>query len=399
MIVTPPLHHLSKTAKNIGRRAFLKSFVLAGGGLALGLPKVTAQPAFDPSTWSGRPSQAFEYWLEIATNNSITVFIHLAEMGQGITTSVAMLVAEELEADWRDIHVQFAPNGEAYYNRGYSGPLESTGGSASIRGAFNHSREIGANAREMLRLAAAKAWGVPVSETRAALSHIHHDNSGRKSTFGALADQAAEMTPPENILLKPKSHWNIVGQPLLRLDAPAKVDGSALFGADVQLEGLLTAAIRHCPAYDGRLTRVDPAPTLSLRGVERVVTFDNAVAVLAQGYWAAHKGLEALDPIWDLGDRTEYDMEALYQDFESAVARPDAPVIREDGDFESALEYADAVYEQTFDAPYLAHVCMEPMNATAWVRDDGVDIWMPGQGHSLVVDDVSVLLNVEKDSI
>ena len=383
----------------IARRSALRSLALVGGGLALGLPKVSAQQAFDPSTWPGRPEEAFEYWLEIAADNTITVFIHLAEMGQGITTSVAMLVAEELEADWQDVRVQFAPNGRAYYNRGYNAPIESTGGSASIRGTFNHSRQIGASAREMLRLAAAQEWDVAVAETRAALGHVHHDESGRKSSYGASAERAAGMTPPEDILLKPKSQWNFVGKSLRRLDTPAKVDGSARFGADVQLNGLLTAAIRHCPAYDGRLTSVDPAPALSLDGVEHVITFGNAVAVLAQGYWHAQKGLEALDPVWDMGPRSDYDMESLNRDLEKGISRTDAPVIREDGDIDAALEYADAVYEQTFDAPYLAHVCMEPMNATAWVRDDGVDIWMPGQGHSLVVDDVSTLLNVGKDTI
>ncbi len=129
--------------KPVGRRRVLKVMALAGGGLVLGVPRLKAQPAFDPETWPGKPSDAFEYWIEISPDNAITVFIHLAEMGQGITTSVAMLVAEELEADWKDIRVQFAPNGRAYYNRGYGGPLESTGSSASIQGAFGHSREVG----------------------------------------------------------------------------------------------------------------------------------------------------------------------------------------------------------------------------------------------------------------
>ena len=385
--------------KPVGRRRVLKVMALAGGGLVLGVPRLKAQPAFDPETWPGKPSDAFEYWIEISPDNAITVFIHLAEMGQGITTSVAMLVAEELEADWKDIRVQFAPNGRAYYNRGYGGPLESTGSSASIQGAFGHSREVGANAREMLRLAAAKLWTVPVSETRAALSHIHHDATGRHASYGNLAESAAQKTPPNDILLKPKSEWSIVGKPQQRLDTPSKVDGSAIFGADVQFDGLLTAAIRHCPSYDGSLVSVDPAPALALKGVEHVITLDNAVAVLAGGYWQAQKGLEALGPIWDLGPRSDYDMAALESDLEAGINRSDLPVIREGGDMDAAFEYADSVYEQTFSVPYLAHVCMEPMNATAWVRDDGVEIWMPGQGHSLVVDDVSALLGVEKETV
>lgn len=390
---------IATSIKPVGRRSALKVMALAGGGLVLGVPRPKAQADFDPATWPGKPSDAFEYWIEIASDNTITVFIHLAEMGQGVTTSVAMLVAEELEADWKDIRVQFAPSGPAYYNRGYGGPLESTGSSASIKGAFGHSRQVGANAREMLRLAAAQAWGVPVPETRAALSYIHHDATGRAESFGGLAEAAAQQTPPSDILLKPKSDWSIVGKPQQRLDTPSKVDGSAIFGADVQFDGLLTAAIRHCPSYDGNLVSVDPAPALALNGVEHVITLDNAVAVLANGYWQAQKGLEALDPIWDLGPRSEYDMAALENDLENGINRTDLSVVREDGDIDAALDYADSVYEQTFSAPYLAHVCMEPMNATAWVRDDGVEIWMPGQGHSLVVDDVSALLGVEKETV
>lgn len=405
-----PLITKEERANRIGRshsvasrRVALRSMVVAGGGFALGVPKLTrqaeAQPAFDSATWPGAPAEAFEYWLEIAPNNTVTINIHLAEMGQGILTSVAMLVAEELEADWQTVRTQFAPNGKAYYNRGYSTPMESTGGSASIRGAFGHSRQVGASAREMLRMAAAQRWDVPVAQTRASLNHIHHDASGRKLSYGTLASDAATMSPPEQILLKPKSQWSIVGRSQKRLDTPTKVDGSAQFGADVQLDDMLTAVIRHCPSYDGRLVDVDPAPALSLPGVAQVIPLENAVAVLGQGYWPAHKGLEALTPEWDLGARSGYDMADLADDLEAGMARSDAPVIREEGNIESALEYSDTVFEQTYDAPYLAHVCMEPINATAWVRDGVADIWMPGQGHSLVVDDVSAALGLDKDSI
>lgn len=385
------------------RRVALCTMAVAGGGFALGLPKISsqalAQSAFDPTSWPGTPAEAFEYWLEIASDNTVTINIHLAEMGQGILTAVAMLVAEELEADWQTVRTQFAPNGKAYYNRGYSTPMESTGGSASIRGAFGHSREVGASAREMLRLAAARRWNVPVEETRAEKTRVHHDESMRQLSYGELAEDAAKMTPPDQILLKPKSQWSIIGRSQKRLDTPAKVDGSAQFGADVQLNDMLTAVIRHCPSYDGHLVSVDPAPALSLPGVAQVIPLENAVAVLGQGYWPAHKGLEALTPEWDLGARSRYDMADLAVDLDAGLARLDAPVIRAEGNIESALEFADAVYEQTYEAPYLAHVCMEPINATAWVRNGVADIWMPGQGHSLVVDDVSVALGLDKESI
>lgn len=397
MTVASPTSQISA----LSRRTIVRAMAVAGGGFALGVPRgmVQAQSGGHASALPGVPAEAFEYWLEIAPDNTVMINIHLAEMGQGIITAVAMLVAEELEADWQAVRTRFAPNGLAYVNRGYSTPMESTGSSASVRGAFGHSRQIGASAREMLRLAAAKRWDVPVGETRAEKSYIHHDSGTRKLSFGELAADAAMMTPPDNILLKPKSKWSIIGRSQKRLDTPAKVDGSAQFGADVQLEGMLTAVIRHCSSYDGRLVSVDPTPALAVPGVEQVVNFENAVVVLAQGYWQAHKGLEALTPKWDLGPRVAYDMAALSKDLDAGLAREDAPVIREDGNIESAFEYAEAVYEQTYEAPYLAHVCMEPINATAWVRDGTADIWVPGQGHSLVVDDVSSTLGLTKESI
>ena len=384
----------------VTRRTVLKTFAVAGGSFVLGIPRSDAQQAFDPETSPGKPADAFEYWIEITPNNVITIFIHAAEMGQGVMTSVAQFVAEELEADWQDIRVKFAPNGPAYYNRNNPNtPRESTGGSTTIRGAFNHSRRVGATAREMLRQAAANRWNVSLSKTRAALSTICHDGSGRSLRYGDLATDAAKIVPSSEPLPKPKSKWSIIGQPIKRLDTPQKVDGSAQFGVDVQLDDMLVATVRHAPSYDGRLIVVDEAPALAVEGVRQVVQLDNAVAVLADGFWPAQKGLDALAPDWDLGPRADYDMASLSDQLTAGIAREDAPVVREDGNIESAFEYADSVYEQTFSTPYLAHVCMEPMNATAWVRQESVDIWMPGQGHSIVVNDVALLLGVEKETI
>lgn len=391
-------NHLSHKSV-LPRRTVLQAVAVVGGGFALGMPRGPVQAQMSSEPLPGAPAEAFEYWLEIAPDNTVMINIHLAEMGQGIITAVAMLIAEELEADWSTVRTKFAPNGIAFHNRGYSMPLESTGGSQSIRGAFGHSRQIGASAREMLRLAAARRWDVPLAETWAEKSCIHHVGSQGVLSYGELTADAALMTPPDDVLLKPKSKWSIIGSSPKRLDTPAKVNGSAQFGADVNVDGMLTAAIRHCPSYDGRLVSVDPAPALAMSGVEEVLTLENAVAVLAEGYWQAHKGLEALSPEWDLGSRADYDMAALSADLDAGLVRTDAPVIREDGDIEAAFEYAEDIVEQTYEAPYLAHVCMEPINATAWVRDGIADIWMPGQGHSLVVDDVALALTLDKESI
>jgi isoquinoline 1-oxidoreductase beta subunit len=389
-----------RAQQKMARRTVLQSLVGVGGSFVLGVPKLSAHQTFDPESWPGKPADAFDYWVEIAEDNTVTVSIHVAEMGQGVMTSVAQLVAEELEADWKDIRVKFAPNGPAYFNRNNkSAPTESTGGSTTIRGAFNHSRRVGAAAREMLRMAAARRWGVPISDTRAALGFVYHDKSDRNLSYGALAGEAATMEPLQDVLLKPKSQWSIIGQPLKRLDTLQKVDGSAQFGLDVQLNDMLVAAVRHAPTYSGFLVSVDDTPALAIKGVEMVVALENAVAVLACGYWQAQKGLDALVPQWDLGYRADYNMESLSHQLNQGLARTDAPIVREEGDMSAALEYAHTVFEQTYETPYLAHVCMEPMTATAWVQKESVDTWVPNQGHTIVVNDVAEVLGVEKDII
>ncbi|MDX2142168.1 MAG: molybdopterin cofactor-binding domain-containing protein [Rhodospirillaceae bacterium] len=382
----------------LSRRGAVAALALAGGGLVLGVPLARAQ-AQKKNFGPGGPAEAFQYWLAIDSGGIVTVGVHLAEMGQGVTTALPQLVAEELNVPWADVRFTFPPNGKVYYNRGYGPFQESTGGSSTIRGQFQMFREIGATAREMLKAAAAQEWKVSVAEVTADQGRVVHAASGRSLGYGALAEAASRMAPPTDVPLKPKEQWTLLGKPLPRLDTSAKVDGSAQFGTDVMLQGMLVGAIRMCPVFTGKLKSVDPAPALAVNGVAQVVTLDNAVVVLGSGYWPAHKGLQALAPEWDLGPRAGYDMAALKADLDAGVNNPTAPILHSKGDVDGALQSAKTKLTFDYDAPYLAHACMEPMNATAFVRAGAIDIWMPGQSHTNVIDGVAAALQVDASII
>ena len=381
----------------ISRRDILAAAV--AGSLVIGLRAADAADApkdFGP----GGSDESLRRWLAVAPDGTVTVTVHMVEMGQGVTTALPMLVAEELAVDWRQIAFALAPNGPAYYNRGYGGGQESTGGSASIRGHFVMFREIGAVAREMLVAAAAQRLKVAARDLRAADGRVFHDASGRSLGYGELAAAAAHMPVPPVPPLKAKTDWRILGRPLGRLDTPAKVDGSAGFGADVQRPGMLVATIRACPAFGGTLASVDAAPALAIRGVAHVVPLPNAVAVLADGYWPALKGLEALKPQWNAGPRPRYDDAALAADLDAGLAH--AVVLQTKGDMAAASTAATLVGD--YAAPLLPHLCMEPMNATADVTFKGdtpvrVDLWLPGQTATTVYGAVGAALGIAASDI
>ncbi|MSO96846.1 MAG: xanthine dehydrogenase family protein molybdopterin-binding subunit [Rhodospirillaceae bacterium] len=260
-------------------------------------------------------------------------------------------------------------------------------------------RELGATAREMFKATAAAKFKIPASSLTAEHGHIVHAASGRSLSFAALAEAAARQPPPNEVTLKPKAQWTLMGTSAARLDTPAKVDGSAGFGVDVILPDLLVATIQAAPVFTARLLSVDPAPAMKIPGVQQVVALDNAVAVVATGYWPALRGLKTLAPVWDTPARAHYGASDLALDLESGLNRANAPVLQSIGDVDSAMKAAarTAVFEYT--VPYLTHACMEPMNATAHVRADSVDIWMPGQGHTTVIEGVAKALSIDPLSI
>lgn len=387
----------SPSPQALPRRGALTAMALAGGGALFGIPhaRAEARPDFGP----GGPEDALKIWLRVGADNTVTVACHLAEMGQGITTALCQMVAEELGAAWSDMRFVFAPNGKYYHNRGYANKFESTGGSTSVRGQFRMFREIGAVAREMFKAAGAAAMNVPAGSLSIENTRVVHAPSGRALPLSALAAAAARQTPPADVALRASDTWTILGQPMPRLDTPAKIDGSAGFGVDVNVPGMLVATIQQCPVFTGTLKAVDPAPALRVKGVSHVVTLDNAVAVVADGYWPALTGLKALRPEWALPARAGYGAADLQADLDAQIVRADAPEMLSKGDMTGALAAAKAQAVFDYQVPYLTHACMEPMNATAHVQKDRVDVWMPGQGATTVVEAISKSLGVAPTSI
>jgi isoquinoline 1-oxidoreductase beta subunit len=287
-------------ARKLSRRLVLQIGAAAAGGLLIGtvLPRLrdrTAHPMLTP-------------WLRIAPDASVTMMIPSAEMGQGITTSLPMLIAEELEIDWREVQFEFAPVNPAYANPIFH--VQATGGSTSIRAFYSPLRQVGAVARALLCQAAAAKWGVPISECSAANGRISH-SSGQSENYGALADAAAKLPLPANVELKARSNWRILGKSTARLDTLPKVDGSAQFGIDVLVPEMLVGTIAACPVFGGKLEAVDDKPALAVKGVKAVVKLPDAVAVVGDGYWPCKKGLEALSPQWDEGPNATLDSERI----------------------------------------------------------------------------------------
>jgi isoquinoline 1-oxidoreductase beta subunit len=376
-----------QTVLNLSRRRFLQGGTAVAGGLVLGFHL----PAGGRSARAGAGETAINAWLRIAPDDTITVVVAHSEMGQGVHTSLPMLLAEELEVDWTKVRAEFAPTAEVYRNRMFG--IQGTGGSTSIRSSFEHLRRAGATAREMLRRAAAEAWGVPVEGCRAQGGRVVHEASGRAAGYGGLAAAAAKLEPPAEVPLKKPGDWSLIGTAVPRLDVPAKVDGSAGFGIDVTLPGMLTATILASPVFGGRLKSVDEAPALAVAGVRAVVPLEAAVAVVAEGYWPALKGLEALAPVWDEGPHAAMSDATIRAELSAALEQEGAVAFGQ-GDLAAALAGADRRLEAAYEVPYLAHATMEPMNATARVTDTGVEIWAPTQGQGPIQQAVAGLLGL-----
>jgi isoquinoline 1-oxidoreductase beta subunit len=364
----------------ISRRHFLVVSGGAAGGLLLGftLPCVgrLGEARADEVGAAGAPAPQINAWLRIAPDESVTILVAESEMGQGVFTAMPMLVAEELEVDWAQVRAEMAPAAEVYANP-ISG-RQSTGGSTSVRQGFGPLREVGAAAREMLRRAAAQRWGVALETCRAEKGRVLHPETGRALSYGVLAAQAAQLAPPAEVALKPASDWSILGRATPRLDARDKATGRAVFGTDVRLPGMLFATPLACPVFGGRLERVDPAPALRVPGVKAVVPLDDVVMVVADGYWNARKGLRALEPVWDEGPHAGVDSAAIRERMRASLDG-DAVKAHAQGDTAAAFAAAAGQHEAVFEVPFLAHAAMEPMNATAHVRDGEAEVWLPTQ--------------------
>lgn len=360
------------------RRDFLKISAASSGGMlvSFALP-ASAAPETKTDTPAGFSPNA---WLHISSDDVITIQVASAEMGQGIMTGISMLIAEELDADWNTIRAEFAPASKDYYN-----PLmrrQATGGSTAIRGFWEVVREAGAVAREVLVEAAAQEWNVLANTCRTEKGAVFHDASQRSLRYGDIAELAASQPVPTAVFLKEPEEFVILGKPMPRLDTPLKVDGSAMFGIDVQLPGLLSATVARCPVIGGQVRSYDASKAESVKGVIKVVQISAGIAVIADHFWAANKGRQALDIEWDNGPDTELDSKTIYSTFASALDKGSDIAVRQDGDIKAGLKAASKALQAVYTVPYQAHVCMEPMNATADVRTDGCDIYAGTQAQT-----------------
>jgi isoquinoline 1-oxidoreductase beta subunit len=301
-------------------------------------------------------------------------------MGQGVLTAIPMLLAEELDADWSRVGVEQAPVDKAYANPMFG--MQATGGSTTVRAHWEPLRKAGAAAREMLVAAAAAQWQVDPASLRTERSRVIAAD-GRAVDYGALVEAASKQPVPANPKLKDPRAFTILGQPLRRLDTPAKVNGTARYGIDMQLPGMLVAVMARAPMPGAKPARVDDAKAKAVKGVRQVVTIPNGVGVLADGYWAAKKGRDALEIAWDLGTHADLSTAKVSEMLREGADNADA-LAKDVGNLRDAAANSAVTVDAVYEAPYLAHACMEPMNCTAWVKGDEVEIWAGTQSQGPV---------------
>jgi len=349
------------TIVNCSRRNFLKASLLAGGGLIVGvhIPGLNGSAKAAQQGISTFVPNAF---LRIAKDGSVTVIGNHSEMGQGAYTSGAMTIAEELDADWTKIRVEPAPVDPAYNHPIYG--VQITGGSTSTWSEWDRLRKAGAAARQMLLAAAAQTWNVDPSTCRTGNGQVIHTNSQRRLSYGELVEKAATLTPPQNVTLKDPKDFKIIGKAIKRLDTPDKTNGKAVFGLDVNVPGMLVAVVARPPVFGGQLKNFNADKAKAVPGVRYVVEIERGVAVVADGFWPAKLGREALEIVWDEGPRASLDSRTQREEY-AGLAKKTGVVAKNEGEAVSALSKASKKLEAIYDLPYLAHATMEPMNCVA----------------------------------
>jgi isoquinoline 1-oxidoreductase beta subunit len=341
-------------------------------------------------------------WLQITPDNMVTIVVNKSEMGQGVYTSLPMIVADELEADWKRVKIKVASAGDKYIDPVWG--MQATGGSTSVRHMFEPLRKAGAAAREMLVSAASKKWGVPVSECEASQGNVMHKKSNRKQTYGQLCEDASQLIVPQNPTLKKEGHFRIIGKPFDRLDVIEKVNGSAVFGIDVFVPNMLYASIERPPAYGAQALSYDMEAALKIAGVHYVIDVQSpsygyrGKAVCAESIEKAWKGRTALKVKWDKGSHPELNNESL-QKMLIEHLKKDGVVARSDGNTKLALNKASRKVEATYVLPFLYHATMEPMNCTAHVTADKCEIWVPTQNQTGVFKAAEKITGLKPDQI
>jgi isoquinoline 1-oxidoreductase subunit beta len=353
----------------VSRRSFLRISLASGAGLVIAfyVPGKTrgAEPAAPEKPLP--PPNAF---LRIAPDGTVTILLAHSEMGQGIWTGLAMLVAEELDCEWSKVKVEHAPAAPVYAHTARG--MQMTGGSNTTWSEFDRYRQVGAMARDMLLRAAAERWKVEPARLRTEKGAVLLGT--RKLDYGELASAAEKLEPPSQVKLKTAKDWKLIGKPTRRLDSPEKITGKAQFGIDVRFEGLRTAVVARAPVFGGKVKSFDGAKASAVPGVEKVVQVPSGVAVVARDFWSAQKGRDALQVEWDLGPGASIDTAEQLRSYRALAKTPGA-VALDRGDADAALASAGKRLEAEYDVPYLAHAPMEPLNATVKLTGDRCEIW------------------------
>jgi len=365
----------------LSRRGFLKGSAVLGGGLLVAFV-IPGGHRFALGAENQGHVFAPNAFLRIGNDNSVTVLLGHSEMGQGIWTGLTMLIAEELDADWSKIRVEHAPASAAEYGLPGFGGMQITGGSTSTWMEFDRYRQAGAAARLLLVEAAARRFNVAPSTIRTESGVVIAGD--QRATYGELADDAGKLPVPDptSVKLKEAKDWKIIGKPTRRLDTLAKITGRAKFGMDVQFDGLMTAMVARSPVFGGSVKSFEGAEALAIPGVHKVVQVPTGVAVIADHYWAAKLGRDALHVEWDLGPNTGLDSEQLLEQFRKLAATPGLPASQA-GDTEAALATATRTLDVEYSVPYLAHAPMEPLNCTVSITQDKCEIWTGTQFQTL----------------
>jgi isoquinoline 1-oxidoreductase beta subunit len=372
------------TRKGPSRRTVMATGVSAAGGLAIGVSisqkAMAAAKARTVSLAASEtvPPDELNAWLVIEPDNSVIVRLVHSEMGQGTATALAMLAAEELGCDWSKVRIEYASANRNLKSKNiYGGQM--TVGSSGVRTSVRMMQQAGASARERLVMAAAKRWGVAADACGCSGGKITHVSTGQTLAFGALVAEAAKLTLPQEPAIKTPDQFKLVGKWTPRLDTAPKLDGSAQFGIDAKVPGMVYAAVVSAPEFGAKLGSVDEAPAMAAKGVITVVKLDDAVAVVADRYWRAKAGLAALKPVWAPGANATVDSAQLDAAYLAALDGPMASA-KKVGDAAAGLAAPGAkLIEATYEVPYLAHAPMEPMNATVHLQPDRVDVWIGTQ--------------------
>ena len=366
MIIDRLMDHAAGPA--LSRRSLLTVGAALGGGLLIGVGFGSATEPALAAEGASVASFAPNAFVRIAADGQVTVIMGYIEMGQGTYTSIPMLVAEELEVDLKTVRVEHAPPNDKLYMNPLLG-LQATGNSNAVRGAYEPMRRAGATARVLLVQAAAQRWQADPAACRAERGEVVHAPSGRRLKYGALVADAAKLQAPEKVALKPVSDFKLIGTPAKRLDTPAKVNGTAMYGIDVRVPGMKIATLAQSPVFGGRLRGVDDSKAKAVRGVRQIVRLDDCVAVVADHMGAAKKGLAALVIEWDDGPNAKLSTADIVESMNKASQRPGA-VARSEGDNAQAMAGAATRLEAVYEVPFLIHAAMEPLNCTVHVRPD-----------------------------